>query len=253
MTVNVLAQAPGDDCCKGVKHTGEPKGTIEKIGGLDTYIATPPYLAAGQPAKGVILFYADNFGPLFINNKLIQDYFADQGFIVVGIDYFLGDPIETHLNEAGFDWPAWLSKSESQSREYEPKWYEAIKKRFGQETKYTAIGYCFGAPFVCEAGASGKMVAGAVAHPGSLDESHFRNINVPLLLSCAEEDHTFSTEFRRRAEGILVEDKKVYHLQVFGGVKHGFAVRGDPNVENERWAKEECARTTVEWFKRFSK
>ncbi|KAH8118720.1 alpha/beta-hydrolase [Phellopilus nigrolimitatus] len=245
MTDNVLAQAPGDDCCKGVKHSGEPKGTIEKIAGLDTYIATPSYLAAGQPAKGVILFYADVFGPLFINNELIQDYFAEQGFIVAGIDYFLGDPIQNHIDEDGFDRKAWISKSRAQAREHEPKWYEAIKKRFGQETKYTAVGYCFGAPYVCEAGASGKIVAGAIAHPSSLNESHFRNIN--------EVDSAFATEFRRRAEDILVEEKKSYHFQVFSGVKHGFAVKGDPNVENERWAKEECARTTVEWFKRFSK
>ncbi|KAH8113618.1 alpha/beta-hydrolase [Phellopilus nigrolimitatus] len=253
MTDKVLAQAPGDDCCKGVKHTGEPKGTIEKIAGLDTYIATPSYLAAGQPAKGVILFYADVFGPLFINNKLIQDYFADQGFIVVGIDYFLGDPIHIHNDEPGFDRPAWMAKSQAQAREHEPKWFEAIKNRFGQEMKYTAVGYCFGAPFVCESGASGKVVAGAIAHPAFLNESHFRNMSVPLLLSCAEIDHTFPIEFRRRAEDVLVEDGRNYHFQVFSGVKHGFAVRGDPDVENERWAKEESARSIVGWFERFSK
>lgn len=50
----------------------------------------------------------------------------------------------------------------------------------------------------------------------------------------AEIDHTFLLDARRRAEDILVEGNKVYHFQVFSGVKHGFALRGDPNVENER-------------------
>ena len=56
-------------------------------------------------------------------------------------------------------------------------------------------GYCFGAPFVCEAGGTGEIVAGsssllianqlvlihssegAVAHPASLNDVHFRRMN----------------------------------------------------------------------------
>lgn len=76
MSDKVLAQAPGDDCCSGVQHFGDPKGSIENIAGIETYIATPP---SGLVTKGVILFYADVWGPMFINNKLIQDYFATQG------------------------------------------------------------------------------------------------------------------------------------------------------------------------------
>lgn len=78
MSDKILASAPGDQCCSGVQHFGEPKGTIEKIAGVDTYVVTPPQ---GQTSKGVILFYADVWGPLFINNKLIQDYFASQGLL----------------------------------------------------------------------------------------------------------------------------------------------------------------------------
>ena len=48
-----------------------------------------------------------------------------------------------------------------------------------------------------------------------------------------EDDFTFPLPARRRAEDILVERKRTYHIQVFSGVKHGFAVRCDPNVENE--------------------
>ena len=71
-----LAGEPGDACCRGVQHFGEPKGKIEKIAGVETYVAEPPQ---GQESKGVILFYADVWGPMFINNKLIQDFFASQG------------------------------------------------------------------------------------------------------------------------------------------------------------------------------
>lgn len=49
-----------------------------------------------------------------------------------------------------------------------------------------------------------------------------------------ESDFTFSTESRRRAEDVLIEAKATYHIQLFSGVVHGFATRGDPNVENSR-------------------
>ena len=62
-------------------------------------------------------------------------------------------------------------------------------------------GYCFGAPFVCEAGGTGEIVAGsssllianqlvlihssegAVAHPASLNDVHFRQMNGRSLSS----------------------------------------------------------------------
>jgi dienelactone hydrolase len=44
-------------------------------------------------------------------------------------------------------------------------------------------------------------------------------------------DPTFPVESRRRAEDILDEIKATYHVQIFGGVEHGFATRGDPSVE----------------------
>jgi len=73
---------PSSSCCwTGVNfHTGTPKGRVESLGGLDTYIAEPPAAAtAGGPHKKVLLFLANIWGPLFINNKLLQDYFASCG------------------------------------------------------------------------------------------------------------------------------------------------------------------------------
>lgn len=49
----------------------------------------------------------------------------------------------------------------------------------------------------------------------------------PLLLSCAEHDRAFDTESRRKAVDILQREGKVYNLQLFYGVTHGFATRAD--------------------------
>jgi len=245
-----LASAPGDCCVKGFGHTGDPVGTTTVIAGVQTYISEPK---DPGPEKKVILFFADIYSPLYLNNQLIQDYFAGEGFIVLGPDYFFGDPIQNHDNEEGFDRPAWIAKSKKQADECVPKWLEAVKEKFGTTgTKYSAVGYCFGAPYTLDLGATSFIVAAAFAHPAFLEESHFEKVKAPLLLSCAEIDFEFPLESRRRAEDILVQFKADYHIQVFSGVKHGFASRGNPENPAAVWAKEQSARGIVEWFKRFS-
>lgn len=108
---------------------------------------------------------------------------------------------------------------------------DAVQKEHGSSsTKYACVGYCFGAPYVCDQLATGICTAGAFAHPAFLKEHHFRNLQRPLFLSCAETDHTFDTDSRNKAIDILREDKKRYQLQLFCGVEHGFALRG--NMEN---------------------
>ena len=56
----------------------------------------------------------------------------------------------------------------------------------------------------------------------------------PLYLSCSEDDHTFDQESRRTALQILQAGKKTYHLQLFSGVEHGFALRGNMANAYER-------------------
>ncbi|KAL0057822.1 hypothetical protein AAF712_015522 [Marasmius tenuissimus] len=246
-----LAGPPtSDHCVSGVKHSGNPAGKQITIANVPTYISEPKDVQGG--VKKVILFYADVWGPFHINNQLLQDYFAENGFIVVGIDYFLGDPIGLHTDEAGFNRDAWFSKSRAQAERLIPGWLEAVRQQYGTSAKYSAVGYCFGGPYAMDIAASDFAVAAAFAHPAALTEDHFRKVKKPLFLSCAEDDHTFPLASRRRGEDILVEIKANYTIQVFSGVSHGFAARGDPQVADIRWAKEESARGIITWFKRFS-
>jgi dienelactone hydrolase len=171
---------------------------------------------------------------------------------VLGLDYFFGDPISNHSGDDKFDLQAWLKIYREKAAEATPKWIKAVQEIYGDDAIYTAVGYCFGAPFVMDIAATDQVVASAFAHPAFLEEDHFRSIKKPLLLSCAETDMTFPTDKRHRAEDILAEVKATYHVQVFSGVVHGWALRADLTDENARWAKEESARSIIEWFKRFS-
>lgn len=63
------------NCLKGVKYTGEPIGKTLEFGGLSTYVSEPK---SGEP-RGILLFFPDVFGPYFISNQYLQDYFAENG------------------------------------------------------------------------------------------------------------------------------------------------------------------------------
>jgi len=216
----LLAGPLGDHCVEGVKHVGTPVGKITKIANIDTYVSEPPPNTTGP--KKVILFFADVFGPFFENAKLLQDYFASNGFYVVGIDYFFGDPIDLHNDEAGFDRNAWFAKSRKQATDATPRWIKAVRDIYGEDAKYSAVGYCFGGPFALDIAATDDVVAAAFAHPAFVTDEQFKNLKKPFLLSCAEIDHTFPAENRRKAEDILAEGKKTYLLQLFSNVSHGF-------------------------------
>ncbi|KAI0658274.1 alpha/beta-hydrolase [Cubamyces menziesii] len=248
MSNSTLAGPPGECCRQTVHHVGTPRGALEYIAGVNTYIARP---TSGNVDK-IILFFSDVYGALYTNSQLVMDYWAESGYLVLGLDYFEGDSKALlNLADGTFDYPGWIKKKQARAAVLVPPWIEAVRERFGTDVKYTCVGYCFGAPYVMDLFKTDWIVAGAFGHPAFLNEGHFRGIQRPLLMSCAEIDHTFPLESRRKAEDMLVEQKATYYIQVFSSVKHGFALRGDPSVPAEKWAKEESARAILDWFSHF--
>ncbi len=78
MTSPILAGALGECCFTAVKHEGTPAGKIDIISGVPTYVSEPPVAKTVDKTK-VVLYLADVYGPMYINNQLVQDYFASQG------------------------------------------------------------------------------------------------------------------------------------------------------------------------------
>ena len=145
----VLAGPPGDCCTKGVKHFGNPVGKIISIADVPTYLSEPPANVHSEGPKKVVLFFADIFGPLYVNARLVQDYYASHGaflpvsediylihwrlgYYVLGIDYFFGDAIYLHHEEPNFDKPAWLTKQREKAKEITPEWIEEVRKIYGK-------------------------------------------------------------------------------------------------------------------------
>ncbi|PSN69951.1 alpha/beta-hydrolase [Corynespora cassiicola Philippines] len=256
--ISYLAKPSGACCLEGNIHSGSPRGSFITIRDIETYTVQPLEPSQSDEPK-VLLFFPDIWG-MYPNSLLIMDGFADKGYTVLGVDYFRGDPVWKHRKhksdketEPGFDYDAWKEKHRAFADEAVPQWVQSVKEKYAKEkpgARFACVGYCFGAPYVCDQlsgeGASICEV-GAFAHPAFLKEHHFRNLKRPLYLGCAETDFTFDTESRNRAVDIMHEVKAKYELQLFYGVEHGFAVRGDMEDRYERWVKERCFEGVTGW------
>ncbi|KAK0646591.1 dienelactone hydrolase [Cercophora newfieldiana] len=245
-----LANPPSACCFTGTLHAGTPRGTVEDILSIPTYISRP------TTSNGNIILYLPDVWGLSPNAKLLMDGYAAAGYLVLGIDYFRGDPISNYRRTRNdppppdFDHPAWLAKHFAFASAHVLPWAAAVREKFGTSPtiQYACVGYCFGAPFVCQLLATDEVSAGAFAHPSRLTEEHFVGVKHPLLLSCAETDGAFPPELRRKAVDVLQREKKVYHVQLFQGVSHGFASRGDLDDPYEKWCKEQSHSAIVSWF-----
>lgn len=79
-----LAQPPRPCCVTGHIHTGAPRGRIEPIISIPTYVATPVH-----PNGHIVLYFPDVWG-ISNNASLLADTFADAGYLTFIMDYFLG-------------------------------------------------------------------------------------------------------------------------------------------------------------------
>jgi carboxymethylenebutenolidase len=110
------------------------------------------------------------------------------------------------------------------------------------------VGYCMGGGYVISALGTfpERIVAGASFHGASLatdkpDSPHLlaRKIRGQLYLGVAGIDPGFTAEQRDRLEQALTEASVDYTLEVYEGVKHGFAVTGhlvyDREASERHW------------------
>lgn len=94
----------------------------------------------------------------------------------------------------------------------------------------------------------GQVDVGYSAHPSFVDDDELKAIKGPFAISAAETDQIFPTEKRHRSEEILKEVGQPYQINLYSGVEHGFAVRGDPNNRVVQYAKESAFLQAVAWF-----
>ncbi|KIW72947.1 hypothetical protein PV04_01105 [Phialophora macrospora] len=249
-----MTSHPPSSCCYiGVKHDGTSTGEILDLGDFEAYVKYPQ---DGSTKHGILML-TDVIGHRGINSQLIADQFAANGYFVLMPDLFYGDAIA--LNRiADLDIVKWFGGGYShRGIGHGPSTVDPVVERSLSEmrTKYKcqkigAAGYCFGAKYVVRHLHSGQgdIDAGFVAHPTQIDKDELQAITGALAIAAAEEDAQFPPEKRHESEDILKSIGVPYQMTLYGGVSHGFAVRGDPKVRAQLYAKENAFLQAVQWF-----
>ncbi|EIW59825.1 alpha/beta-hydrolase [Trametes versicolor FP-101664 SS1] len=243
-----------DDCVKGVRHEGEPEGKIVQIGGVECYVGTP----TSEYAKNkVILFLSDVFGIPLVNNKLLVDDFARNGFRTVMPDLFQGDARPADSMNQSFDRAAWVARHGPESWQPDVDAVVAALQAEGVEWIGTS-GYCFGAPPAWYLALKGASKVTVVTHPSRLkvpaDLEEYRDkAQAPLLINTCEVDAAFPLEAQAQADEILGGGKFApgYERTYWDGCNHGFAVRGDMTNPKVKAGKEGAFAATIQFFRKY--
>lgn len=77
-----------DDCISGHLKYGTPTGAEIKLGGVDAYVATP---GGGKKPTAAVLILHDAFGWTLVNNRLLADEIAKEGYLCLLPDLFEGE------------------------------------------------------------------------------------------------------------------------------------------------------------------
>lgn len=73
-------------------------------------------------------------------------------------------------------------------------------------------------------------------------------ITGPLAIAAAENDRVFPSDKRHQSEDLLKELSLSYQLNLYSGVEHGFALRGDLTKPAQKYAKESAFSLAYHWF-----
>lgn len=242
----MASNKPSACCLQTTDHSGESVGKYLDIYGLTTYAS------GDKSSKRLLVLGADIYGYLYINNRLIADQFAHAGYYVLLPDLLKNDFAIKNHPDPNFI-PNWLQR-------HKPEDVSVLFTNFVKQAKadlkpaYTVgIGYCFGAKFVIQNLASdGVLDAGAVAHPSLVSEQEMEAVTKPLLISAAQTDVMFATELRHKTEEILSKNSQRFQIDLFSGVVHGFAVRGDLSDPLVKYAASKAVNDQLTWFDEFA-
>ncbi|OSD04870.1 alpha/beta-hydrolase [Trametes coccinea BRFM310] len=239
-------------CVAGVRHEGTPEGQFTKVGGVDSYVATPK---GDYPKDKVVLFLSDVFGLKLQNNLLLADDYARNGFKVVEPDLFEGDALpEDALHSGKVDFGAWLAKHGMDRVVGIIRTVIDALKAEGV-TKFAAVGFCFGARPAFDLAFNNELQVVAVSHPSLLQipadlEKYASQSKAPLLINSCETDPQFPIDAQAKADEILGGGKFApgYVRTYWEGCTHGFAVRGDISDPKVKAGKEGAFKATVEFL-----
>lgn len=243
----MASNPPGKCCFEGFYHEGTAKGTHKEIFGVESYVT-----GIDKPSDRVIVILTDIFGIKLNNVLLIADQMAARGYQVYIPDILFNDPVVKL--DGSTDFNAWLANHPADKvHTLVTKYLTDLRKELNPKF-VGVVGYCYGAKFAVQQVNKASALADccAIAHPSFVSMEEVEAIGKPILISAAENDSVFPPELRHQTEAKLAEMKARYQLDLFGGVSHGFAARGDVSDPIVKYAKEKALLDQLHWFDNFS-
>ncbi|KAK0638543.1 Alpha/Beta hydrolase protein [Cercophora newfieldiana] len=191
-----------------IAHEGTPKGNLQTIQNVTTYIARPKNSLTSWPRRNVALIYlTDVFGIELVQNRLLADSFARAGYLTIAPDI---QPGITKIALAGFCWGG----------KYAFRFLAAGK---GGDAAFTA-------------------------HPSLLLDDGVEAVTGPVSVAFAEHDEMLLPLRCGEIEALLLGTGEHYQNTLYSGTPHGFGVRADISDEEQRFGKEEAFLQAVKWF-----
>ncbi|SNX84240.1 related to AIM2 - cytoplasmic protein involved in mitochondrial function or organization [Melanopsichium pennsylvanicum] len=260
-------------CVSGFRIPGEPKGQMEVIHGLSTYVAQPANPSSDSASKAIIYFY-DAFGLKLDNNKIIPDKLADAtGLTVYVPDIFNGGGVpESALASAPstaeeMKSASFMSKLKTGAAMAKAgpffaknlpafkiptlkKWIEQLKESKGY-SKLGGTGFCYGGKLVIALNATGHINVSVANHPSMVTKGDVASIKNAILFNCAEEDPMFAEAYAKQVEKEWSEkgDKPPHKFVYYPNTVHGFAARPNLGDKLVKEAFEKAFVNSVDFWK----
>ncbi|RDL29944.1 Uncharacterized protein BP5553_10571 [Venustampulla echinocandica] len=266
------------DCLTGSVKREIPTGTVTAIHGLPAYIARPE-----GPPKGLIVIIPDAFGWELPNNRLLADIYAKEGGFLVYLPDFMNGHIPSaaamHAMESLltpspsifttiFYKPVWLVKvfvaivpflltnKESAIKPKIFKFHEALRN--DPETsklKLGSAGFCWGGKYTILLSQTEDLVdAGFTAHPSKMKfPNDWDKVQKPLAIAIGDVDLGINLKMVKDIKKLLedMKPKEQNQVVIYPRARHGFAVRANPEEEDQVKSAVEAKDQALAWFWRW--
>ncbi|KIM31770.1 hypothetical protein M408DRAFT_327205 [Serendipita vermifera MAFF 305830] len=255
-----------ENCTKGSKLSGTPKGRMMETTPLRSYFvsASGNYDTPTYTSKALVIA-PDIFGLDLDNPKLMADIFAEKCGIDVWVpDTFKGNPpmkaedLEPYMAEhSGQQIPflsklrakLYLMKSIPSIMTFRPsvsdpwlvEFITNLRKEYGYE-RIALNGYCWGGGYAVRlATMPGVIDLALPAHPSAMYGDAMPKVVVPITYFIAEVDDTWESKMAASVQERLKTKPDAPRLQIitYPGTVHGFGCRPNLSIPKvkESWEK----------------